>query len=250
MAALAEYVVTVTSGALAALADVRHIAPCDTSLQSGVEALQHAYRALGLPPPHIPPEYLPARPAAVVVPLRPPPKQKPREESHWDPEPLWEASRCRALLLEIIRRAIHDWVLYRQHERLELKQRASNAYTWLFEESPGHSQWEERKKAQFFVVDDDGQTKTATGVRTLTSFLAICDAVGMSPDLVRERARNMTVKSIMHAGRPAERRKLQREDSVDIEEYGVTDNCDLESIANSSSRDSFDVISTLVSSDI
>jgi hypothetical protein len=125
-------------------------------------------------------------------------------------------------------------VLYRQHERLELKQLANDAYVWLFEEEPGHPQHEERRTSMLEVKREDGTTELVKGGRMITSFLSICDMVGMSPKVVRERARSMTAKSIMHAGRPAESRNRERESSG-IEEHGVSVDYDYSSESYGSS---------------
>lgn len=130
------------------------------------------------------------------------------EESSWDPDPVEEqifVSYCRALLLEVIRRAIHDWVLYRAHAELQKKQLANHAYTWLFEEKPGHPWWRRRQR-------EDGQL--------LTSFLNICEILDLDPEHVRRRARQVTPRQITTAGRPAERRRRRREEST-VTEHSV-----------------------------
>lgn len=118
----------------------------------------------------------------------------------WDPpttEENLEASRCRALLLEIIRRAAHDWILYRTHDRLQLRKVAEDAYIWLFEEGPGHP-WSRIRAAH----DNN-----------LTSFSTICDILELDPKFVRQRVRAMTPKQIMTAGRPSERRRHTHEEA-------------------------------------
>jgi len=119
------------------------------------------------------------------------------EESDWSPdEPevmICEAESSRALLLEIIRRASHDWVLYRTSSRLEQLELANDAYTWLFEEKPGHPWWVMREQ--------EG--------RGFTSFLNVCELLDVDPDYVRERVCELTPRAIKMAGRPAERRKKQ-----------------------------------------
>jgi len=131
----------------------------------------------------------------------------------WDPDPEAvpghiEVSRCRALLLEIIRRAAHDWVLYRMSTKLDYKQIAEEARTWLFEEEEGHPNWLERNNNE----------------RYITAFVAICDALDLEPEVVRDRVRKMTIKSIMGAGRPAEKRHLQvAVEDMHYEEHGVMD---------------------------
>ena len=124
--------------------------------------------------------------------------------SPWDPDPpsaIIMAGRCRALLLEIIRRAAHDWVLYRNSRRPE-RAYAADAYTWLFEEDEEHPWGRERKLSG----------------EHLTSFLSICEVMDLDPKVVRKRVRRMTVKDIMTAGRPAERR-YQKRDDLEVEDY-------------------------------
>ncbi len=134
-----------------------------------------------------------------------------------DEEPLCndpqEASRCRALLLEIVRRAAHDWILYRTSTRLPMKQIAEEAFTWLFEEEPGHPWWSMRQKSGCM----------------LTSLLNICEQLELDPEYVRERIRKLTVQQIMLAGRPAERRSAQRDDAV-CSEFTVLKPVDINSL--------------------
>jgi hypothetical protein len=94
-------------------------------------------------------------------------------------------------LLELIRRAAHDWVLYRTHNRLKLRQVAADAYIWLFEESPAHSWWRTRQEAGNGIM----------------AFLTICEVLELDPTFVRNRIRELTIQQIMTAGRPSERRK-------------------------------------------
>lgn len=127
--------------------------------------------------------------------------------SDWDPDDdladAIEASRCRALLLEILRRAIHDWVLYRSHTRLAEREKAQSAYTWLFEEGPGHPWWAIRQR--------DGQM--------LTALLTICEIFDFDVEYVRRAARETTVHKILTAGRPPETRKAAKD--VHYTEYEV-----------------------------
>jgi hypothetical protein len=117
--------------------------------------------------------------------------------SAWDPEPhdaFMDASRCRALLLEVIRRSAHDWVLYRNTRKPE-RIYAMEAHTWLFEEEPGHPWWELRQR--------DGEP--------FLSFLSVCETLDLDPETVRARVRSMTIRDIATAGRPAERRRPRKE---------------------------------------
>ncbi len=142
------------------------------------------------------PEPVRTRPASTPPPAIIP--QPDRKVSTWDPQtPLEriEVTRYRALLLEILKRAIHDWILYRNHSKLEMRQRAETAHTWLFKEKPGHPWWAQRKR--------EGHT--------IVAFLVICETCDLDPEYVRRRARQTTVKQIMTAGRPAERRRPHKE---------------------------------------
>ena len=121
-------------------------------------------------------------------------------ESAWDPDerpyspdadPQLEAGNCRALLLEIVRRAAFDWVLYRTSSKLHNRVLADNAYTWLFVEEPDTGAWRQREQSD----------------KELTAFVAICEAVGVDPDRMRDRVRLLTERDIMGAGRPAEKRR-------------------------------------------
>ena len=127
-----------------------------------------------------------------------------RPDSAFDPEPhdaQIVASRCRALLLEVVRRAIHDWVLYRNTRKMQDKLLAEDAYLWLFEEKPGHPRWELRQR--------EG--------RGFLAFLSICENLDLDPEVVRRRARTLTIRDIMTAGRPAETRKIKHEGVEDYE---------------------------------
>lgn len=159
----------------------------------------------------------------------PPPQES--SESAWDPEPSYEAKRCQALLLEVVRRAAHDWVLYRQHTKLEMRQRAQHAYMWIFEEEPGHKAWKERDTAVFLVENEEGQSVLEVGSRRLTSFISICEIVGLEPEAVRARAREMTVESISKTGRHTERRRGSS-DSSSVEPHSVVVDIDLDALDN------------------
>lgn len=190
-----------------------------------------------------------------VIRRRPPPLVEPalqeeNQTSEWDPEPLYEASRCQALLIEIIRRAAHDYVLYRQHHRIELRVLAENAYIWLFVEEPGHPAWRARERSLSHVKDAVGTNTVEVGSLRLTSFLSICEACGLDPETVRDRARKMTVDEIMRAGRHIERRPSRAsQDAMSLETHSVVDiDIDLLDHENSSSssdyydsRDSYSV---------
>lgn len=154
----------------------------------------------------------------------PRPERKPvveREEeeeprSAWEPSSPYESSRCKALLLEVLRRAAHDWVLYRSHARLTNREIAQDAYEWLFEEDEEHLSWRERANAVFTLEDTE-----MVGVRNITSFLAICEVLDLDPEVVRTRVRQMDIQTIISAGRPAETRKVKSGEMAGLEECGV-----------------------------
>jgi hypothetical protein len=102
-----------------------------------------------------------------------------------------EINGCKVLLLEVIRRAAYDWVLYRTSRRMLHKKLAEDAYLWLFVEEPGHPNFEER---------------TRVG-KHITSFTAICSELDLDANTVRTYVRRLTVKNVMSVGRPAEYRR-------------------------------------------
>jgi hypothetical protein len=125
--------------------------------------------------------------------------------SSWDPDerpfiaadPQMESSSCRALLLEVVRRAAYDWVLYRTSSKLPNRMLADNAYHWLFVEVQEGSSWLKRQ----------------THGKEITSFVVICEMLDLDPDRVRAQVRTMTERDIMGAGRPAERRRHKNNDA-------------------------------------
>lgn len=98
---------------------------------------------------------------------------------------LREARGAETLLLEIIRRAAYDWVLYKTSVKTDHQNLAQEAFTWLFVEDEQHSSWALRVR--------DG--------RILTSFVGICRALGMDPDRIREHIMRLTPNKVMAAGR-------------------------------------------------
>jgi hypothetical protein len=104
---------------------------------------------------------------------------------------LQEVNGCKTLLLEIIRRAAYDWVLYRSHTRITQRVLADQAYRWLFEEVPGTVDWTERMREKKYI----------------TSFVAICEGLDLDPITVRGHIRRLTPKNVMSVGRPAEYRR-------------------------------------------
>lgn len=142
--------------------------------------------------------------------------------SAWEPEGLTEAdvaalseddeavesldgTQVRALLLEVIRRAAHDWVLYRTSSRLEHRELAHDAYVWLFEEEAGHP-WRRLR-------EENGTE--------LMSLESICEVIDIDIEVVRESVTRLTAKKIKTAGRPPERRKRQTEDGSYYDEHNV-----------------------------
>jgi hypothetical protein len=124
------------------------------------------------------------------------------------PDPQLEASNCRALLLEVVRRAAFDWVLYRTSSKLVNRQLADSAYNWLFVETPNSPMGSLRERNE----------------KELTSFLAVCAVLDLDPERVRDTARAMTERDIMGAGRPAERRKARGgEEGTNCEDLNVFD---------------------------
>lgn len=124
-----------------------------------------------------------------------------REEERWEPcDATILASRCRALLLEVVRRAAHDWILYRTSRRRPFSLYAADAYVWLFEEGPGHPDYELRQGTEGAVL----------------SLHAICEALDLDIEALRARVRSMT-KSSIATGRPAESRRRAKD--VSLEDY-------------------------------
>ena len=90
--------------------------------------------------------------APILRVVKPPPKVESKEESTeersaWEPSSPYEGSRCKALLLEVLRRAAHDWVLYRGHSEITKRECAQDAFTWLFKEDEDHTSWKQRRTA-------------------------------------------------------------------------------------------------------
>lgn len=100
---------------------------------------------------------------------------------------------CRVLLVEIIRRAVFDWVTYRDSTRLEKKIIAQDAHTWLFLEDASHPDWREREGMHLF------------------SFLGICDVLGLDPSYTRGAIKKLTYQHIQSIGRPKTVRRLPKD---------------------------------------
>ena len=155
----------------------------EENLKSMQEALERVRRVTSLP----------ALPAPTVLAIEPPDVSVldlPRRDR--DPALVQqEINGCKSLLLEIIRRAAYDWVLYRTSRRLLHKKLAEQAYNWLFVEIPDSAEWRERLESEKYI----------------TSFVAICEALELDPDSVRTHVKRLTPKNVMSVGRPAEYRR-------------------------------------------
>jgi len=130
------------------------------------------------------------------------------QPSAWDPEELDVAAfaeRARTLLIDVIRRASHDWVLYRTSRRMDQRDLAHEAYVWLFEEDEDHPWTALRKR----------------GGTELTSFLSICEIIDVDPDFARAQIRKLTVRDVKMAGRPPDRRHRQGVDTTYYVEHSV-----------------------------
>lgn len=105
----------------------------------------------------------------------------------------------RALLAEVLKRAAFDWVLYRTSDRLKYRQIAKEAYVWLFEEGPGHPDWNYRLQEGSYCF----------------SFLAICEALDLDPEQIRAYVRSLRVKDVLASGRPPlHRRPAKNQDAA------------------------------------
>ena len=104
---------------------------------------------------------------------------------------LQEINGCKTLLLEIVRRAAYDWVLYRSSRRLVQVALAEQAHNWLFVEEPGTDEWASRMEDAKYI----------------TSFLGICESLDLDPGVVRGHIRRLTPKNVVSVGRPAEYRQ-------------------------------------------
>lgn len=153
------------------------------------------------------------KPRQMGMAVLPTPKRRTLEEEELLQQ---EINGCKALLLEIVRRAAYDWVLYRSSRRLLHKTLAEHAYHWLFVERDGGSEWAERERHG----------------KHITSFVGICEGLGLDVDLVRKHIKRLTPKNVLSVGRPAEYRRREvftttGEDSYALPEslasYGSTE---------------------------
>lgn len=118
---------------------------------------------------------------------------------------LQEIKGCKSLLLEVIRRAAYDWVLYRTSRKMFNKKLAEQAYEWLFQEQPDHPDWRERVESG----------------KHITGFVSICTSLDLDPDAVRTHVKRLTPKNVMSVGRPPEYRRREPQ-GRDEEESAVS----------------------------
>ena len=184
------------------------------------------------------------KPQPVGRPLPPPPRAKPlldrlkgvphlrllpsvpRDPKAAPPDYLGEKMRqaegARALLLEIVRRAAYDWVLYRSSRRLDQKVLAEDAYTWLFQEDEHHPNWALRRQ--------EG--------KDLTALVNICVELDLDVERVRAHIRNLTPNKVMSSGRPPENsRASDHSPSIKVhtsipDDLGGGDSFDFDSLLN------------------
>lgn len=161
------------------------------SVEENFRAVQHALQRMRALLPPLEESPVVDVPSSLLVPDEGVLSLPPRER---DPALVaQEINGCKSLLLEIIRRAAYDWVLYRTHTKIAQRKMAEQAFTWLFVEDHRSV---------------DGVERSASG-KHITSFLAICQALDLDPDSVREHVRKLTPKNVMSVGRPAEYRRRE-----------------------------------------
>jgi len=68
------------------------------------------------------------------------------------------------LWASVVRRAVVDWVLYKDHEKMKLRAMGREAETWLF--------------------SDDKST--------MNSFMSVCNYLNLDPEVVRYKVRNLS----------------------------------------------------------
>lgn len=112
---------------------------------------------------------------------------------------------CKALLVGILLRAVHDWVLYRGSSRLQRKRIAEDAYRWIFLENGDSLANIERKRSQ----------------KELTSFLTICEVLELDTEVVRRQIKELREEDVITSGRPATRRRVTHnvEDTYEVISY-------------------------------
>lgn len=106
---------------------------------------------------------------------------------------------CKALFLEIIRRAAYDYVLYRGSRSFENRMLADDAYLWLFVEDEQHARARTRR--------EEGTEDCA--------FLSVCALLDLDPEKVRARVRAMTPRDVLMVGRLPLHRRVPRDEDAD-----------------------------------
>lgn len=163
--------------------------PPHIQYQLDVVAFAHALQEARLCPQNtIPPQRPPAVRTTRATRALAAPKPKRRRNQELV---LLEIQGCKSLLLEVLRRAAYDWVLYRTSQRLTNRALAESAYRWLFLETSGTRDGHERARAR----------------KTITAFPAICELLDLDMEAVRRRIRTLTPQNVMSVGRPAEYRR-------------------------------------------
>lgn len=104
---------------------------------------------------------------------------------------------CRALFLEVIRRAAYDYTLYRDSRKLAERALAEDAYTWIFVEDEHHP---------------NAAVRRAEGTEAC-SFLSICEILDLPPERVRSRVRALTPRDVLAVGRLPLHRRRPKEDA-------------------------------------
>jgi hypothetical protein len=123
-----------------------------------------------------------------------------------------EVEGCRGLMLELIRRAAFDWVLYRSSTRLLQRQLADQAFEWLFVEASGHPSWALRVREE----------------KVSTSFLVVCEQLGLDPETSRAHIKKLTPRHVMSVGRPTSYRTRTVATSDNDESYALPDGVSFE----------------------
>lgn len=132
---------------------------------------------------------------------------------------------CRVLYFEMLKRAIYDWILYRDSRRMSHKIIAQEAHFWLFEEDATGILAAQRKNCG----------------RVATSFHSICAALDLNPEDVRKRAREITSKQVLNLGRPRIHRR--RKDAQVEESSGVGEVLHLEELQSAARAQPRDMLS-------
>jgi hypothetical protein len=166
-------------------------------------------------------------PVRLTISAQPSASPRTEDESPWDPQIPRDATRCKALLFEVLKRAASDYVLYKQHSKMLMRELAEEAHTWLFLEDEDHANFRDRENSAFETATGE----KVYGTRSLTSFLSICDYLDLSPGAVRKRVLEMDVRSIISAGRPAENRKIHATDATSHVSHSLSEEIDMDSLS-------------------